>query len=72
MKDKNFAQLMQKLGVTPVGGKNTPDGFIWHHSAERPGVMQLVPINQHTKGSDFWSILHPGGSGGFARWGRNW
>jgi RHS repeat-associated protein len=42
-------------------------GWTWHHGMEK-GAMQLVPRVQHTPGSPFWGILHPGGVGGYRIW----
>jgi hypothetical protein len=70
--DKEFAQMLSSMNVNPVGGAGTPTGFQWHHATDRPGVMQLVPESQHTPGSIFQDLLHPGGRGGFAQWGRGW
>lgn len=72
--DANFANSMKQLGITVpttrlgtiTGGKIS--NWVWHHSTE-PGVMQLVPQAQHTNGSIFWKILHPGGRGGMSIWG---
>lgn len=35
-----------------------------------PGVMRLVPSDQHTPGSPWWRILHPdpGAAGGYSEW----
>ncbi|WP_431045626.1 polymorphic toxin-type HINT domain-containing protein [Roseateles sp. L2-2] len=72
MSDKEFAGMLSSMNVKPIGGSGTPGGFRWHHAPDRPGVMQLVPEVQHTSGSIFQDVLHPGGSGGFAQWGRGW
>jgi RHS repeat-associated protein len=72
MSDREFAQMLSSMGVKLTSGSATPTGFIWHHAPGRPGVMQLVPEAQHTPGSAFWDVLHPGGSGGFAQWGKSW
>lgn len=68
----DLAHLLSQIGVVPTTGGRSPVGFQWHHSAERPGVMQLVPVEQHSPGSAFQYVLHPDGQGGYARWGRNW
>ena len=60
--------MLSSMNVRPVGGTATPAGLRWHHAPGRPGVMQLVPEAQHTSGSIFQDVLHPGGSGGFAQW----
>ncbi len=44
----------------------SPAGWTWHHVATRPGVLQLVPTEQHARGSAFQALLHPGGAGGHA------
>lgn len=73
--DPHFAALMEELipgvsnTVSRVNGRDTPDGWTWHHAIE-PGVMQLVPSEQHTAGSIFWDTFHPGGVGGYALWAR--
>ncbi|MGW6599779.1 RHS repeat-associated core domain-containing protein [Streptomyces sp. NPDC055036] len=59
--------------VSSVGGRRTPAGFTWQHEPRsnaqgREGVMTLVPRYQHTSGSPWWDILHPGYSGGYAEW----
>lgn len=69
--DKEFARMMSEAGVTPASGSGTPAGFRWHH-AQEPGAMQLVPETQHTSGSIYQDVLHPGGSGGYADWGKDW
>lgn len=70
-----LAASMDKLGIQMAPGPNgafprtPPAGWTWHHEAE-PGVMRLVPREQHTIGSPWWSVLHPGGKGGYAIWGQ--
>jgi RHS repeat-associated protein len=75
--DAATAARLKKAGVarppTSRGGivsPSTPRGFIWHHDALRPGVMQLVRAADHTPSSLVWDLMHPGGRGGFAAWGR--
>ncbi len=63
MANKETKEMLSSLGVAPVKGNATPNGFRWHHSAERKGVMQLVPEGQHKSGSAFQDALHPGGKG---------
>jgi RHS repeat-associated protein len=48
---------------------SSPAGWTWHHVADRPGVLQLVPGGQHAPGSAYQGLLHPGGEGGMAIWG---
>jgi hypothetical protein len=31
-------------------------------------MMRLVPREEHTPGSDFWTSLHPNGYGGYSEW----
>jgi len=73
--DAAFAKSMTALGINipksttgSILGKS-PANWVWHHAAEK-GVMQLVPKAQHTIGSPFWSLMHQGGKGGFAIWGK--
>lgn len=63
MSDKEFGRMLYSLGVKPAGGTGTPAGFRWHHAKDRPGTMQLVPEAQHTPGSSFQDVLHPGARG---------
>ena len=73
--DAAFARDMQNLGVglrrTPTGlaPRTPPNGFTWHHG-EEPGVLQLVPREQHDSASIFQDILHPDRRGGFSTWGK--
>ena len=75
--DPEFAKILQDNGLmiqrTPTGlaPRSPPAGWSWHH-AEEPGVMQLVPTAQHTRGSIFQGVLHkpPYGAGGFSIWGK--
>lgn len=61
---------MDSLGVSlEKSGARPPIGWTWHHAAEE-GVMQLVPRMQHSPGSEFWNLLHPGSKGGFSIWGK--
>jgi hypothetical protein len=57
--------------VTLVGGPGgwgePPVGWTWHHDIQ-VGIMQLVPRVQHTPGSPFWGVFHPGGVGGYSAW----
>lgn len=73
--DANFASMMRGLGVS-IPKSNTgrllgesPANFTWHHGTQT-GIMQLVPRTQHNPGSIFQKVLHPGGVGGQAIWGK--
>jgi len=77
--DPAFAGAMEQMipgvgsAVSRTGGRSTPDGWIWHHvhssqAGGQAGVMRLVPDTQHAPGSAFWSVLHPGGVGGYSEW----
>lgn len=74
--DPAFAQSIGDLGInlqrTPTGlaPRTSPDNWTWHHAAEPPGSMQLVPRDQHAPGSIFQDALHPGGVGGYSIWGK--
>lgn len=72
MADNDLGTLMSSLGVSPVSGAKTPLNFQWQHAADRLGVMQLVPMSQHSPSSKFQYVLHPNGKGGYANWGRSW
>ena len=73
--DEAFARDMQSSGVdlrrtpTDLAPRNPPAGFSWHH-ADEPGVMQLVPREQHDWGSIFQGVLHPDRRGGYSKWGK--
>jgi RHS repeat-associated protein len=70
--DKDFAAMVRSV-VTSIGenqypsGPDAPDGWVWHHHVDE-GKMQLVPKEQHTPGSEYWPLMHPDGSGGYAKW----
>ena len=73
------AALRQTLGanfegsiLSPSGRVlgTSPAGWTWHHVVDQPGVLQLVPQAQHAPGSAWQTLLHPGGEGGMAIWGR--
>ena len=79
-KDSKFAQQMEELypginkGVQPGSrgkfSRNAPTKEVtWHHHADREGVLQLVPRNQHQAKGPIQQILHPGGRGGMENWG---
>jgi RHS repeat-associated protein len=66
-----LAKIMDELGISvPTKGKS-PFGWSWHHVPDRPGVLQLVPINQH-QGSLWQHLLHPNRRGGFKLWGAEY
>jgi hypothetical protein len=71
-----LTEMMNKLGVevpTKASGAArgvSPSGWSWHHVPKQPGRMQLVPLRQHELGSAFQPLLHPGGRGDFAEWGK--
>ncbi len=46
--------------------KNPSKDWVWHHPADKPGVVKLIPKNQH-QSPLLQDILHPGpnGQGGF-------
>lgn len=77
--DPDFGAKMESLipgvkaAVSRTGGRSDPPGWTWHHvstaTAEgRVGVMRLVPTAQHSVGSIFQKVLHPGGAGGYSEW----
>ncbi|MDI3291662.1 RHS repeat-associated core domain-containing protein, partial [Polyangium sp. 15x6] len=72
----SLGQLLNNLipdlskSVSQAGGRSTPQGMVWHHVQAEAGVMHLVPLSQHTPGSQFWNALHPNGYGGYADWAR--
>ena len=75
--DAGFSKMISDLGITVpktkigVYGRVSPDGWRWHHAVDQ-GLLQLVPVEQHTPGSIFWNVMHtgPNGAGGWALWGR--
>ena len=77
--DPDFAAAMDQVSpgilgrVSSGGGRQNPLNFTWHHEPTSnvggtPGVMRLVPREEHTPGSDFWTSLHPNGYGGYSEW----
>lgn len=80
MKDATFANEMEKYypgiidGVKPGARgaypRKPPTADVtWHHEANRKGILQLMPIEQHTAKGKIQSILHPNGRGGMQNWG---
>jgi RHS repeat-associated protein len=76
--DPAFASAMndlipgiQEQLVGPEGGvsRRPPSDWTWHHDYWNSGVVQLVPRSQH-EASEFQSLFHPGGLGGYATWGK--
>jgi RHS repeat-associated protein len=73
--DPGAAAFMQEVGVniertaTGLVPRTPPAGWTWHHETGA-GVLRLVPRPQHTPGSAFWEVLHPGGRGGYSIWGK--
>lgn len=72
--DDDYARDMRELGIdlrrTPTGlaPRTPPAGFSWHHHPEEAGLLQLVPRDQHDRGSIFQGALHPNGRGGYSKW----
>lgn len=78
--DPAFAARMEAefpgviLGVQPgkkgafSRGSPTSD-LTWHHEPNTPGLMQLVPRNQHAATGAVQRALHPNQQGGMEVWG---
>lgn len=50
--DSNFAQMATNLGISfPANRGTSPVNWTWHHVPDQPGVLQLVPRDQHQWGS---------------------
>ena len=64
--------LLERASNWPWRAAPAKVDFAGDHAVDRPGVMQLVPEVQHNSGSIFQPVLHPGGSGGYADWGKTW
>jgi hypothetical protein len=64
-----MVEMPELGGLVGDAGKwgRPPTGWTWHHDMGE-GIMQLVPRAQHTPGSPFWGVLHPGGAGGYSTW----
>ena len=65
--DKFFGyDVMDYMKSGSGGYKNPSPEWVWHHPADRPGVIQLIPKNQH-QASELQIFLHPGpnGEGGY-------
>ena len=78
--DAEFAQEMEALypgiieGVQPgkrgaYPRKSPTKDVTWHHEVRRKGILQLMPIEQHTAKGKIQSALHPQGRGGMEIWG---
>ena len=79
-KDSQFARQMEEIypginkGVKPGArgafSRNAPTKEVtWHHHANREGVLQLVPRNQHKEAGLIQKILNLNGRGGMKNWG---
>jgi hypothetical protein len=66
-----WAEFDRQLEADPEFGRmfGDLDRSQWrvHHDAIRPTVLQLVPKQQHSFGSAWDAVLHPGGAGGWAQ-----
>jgi RHS repeat-associated protein len=78
--DPAFAQAMDDMypgivdGVQPGPRGAYPrmsphEDLTWHHEANRPGVLQLIPREHHTAPGPVQGSLHPEGRGGMENWG---
>ena len=58
--------VMEYMESGKSGLKNPSPDWVWHHPADNPNAIQLIPKNQH-QASILQAILHPGknGKGGF-------
>lgn len=74
--DTKFANMIEELIpniqttlVRPRSiSRNPPKDWTWHHHPDKPGVLQLVPFEQHYSPL-LWTIFHPGNKGGMHNWG---
>ena len=67
MMDDYFGyDVMEYMSSGKSSLKNPSSDWVWHHSAENPNAIQLIPKNQH-QASVLQPILHtgPNGEGGF-------
>ena len=69
--DSAFAASIEKMApgtcaaVAATKGRATPPGWTWHHVEGEPGVMELVPQEDHWRR---WKTYHPNNRGGYADW----
>ena len=65
--------LTEFLRPGPRGGMRdrTPAsvGLTWHHSAQREGILELVPVEHHQAAGPVQANLHPNQQGGMHIWG---
>ncbi|HED6271691.1 HNH endonuclease [Enterobacter sichuanensis] len=45
----------------------SPPKHTWHHNAQDPSKIELVPRPQHKAGGPVQQSLHPSGQGGFKK-----
>ncbi|MDC0679024.1 RHS repeat-associated core domain-containing protein [Sorangium atrum] len=69
---QTIGQQFESTILSPTGRVlgRSPTGWTWHHVPGRPGVLQLVPSEQHASGSAWQHLLHPNGQGGMSEWGH--
>jgi hypothetical protein len=71
--DTQFAKMVNGLGIrVPEKLGQSPANWTWHHVPDRPGVLQLVPRDQHNPGSIWQRLLHPDRKGGFNQRGSEY
>ena len=65
--DKKFGyDVMEHMNSGKGSLKNPSRDWVWHHPADKKGVLELMPKSQHQNPA-LQDILHPGpnGKGGF-------
>jgi len=80
-RDTQFKQAMETAfpgignSVRPFINGNFPSrppighGLTWHHNAYEPGLMELIPRQQHIAPGSVQKNLHPNQEGGMKLWG---
>ena len=61
--------VVEHVSPGPRGGfsDRSPPGMTWHHSAQDPEVIELIPRAQHRAAGPVQGTLHPDQQGGFKK-----
>jgi len=56
-----------KPGARGKYSSESPPGWTWHHNAQNPELLELVPRPQHRAPGPVQESLHPNQGGGFKK-----
>lgn len=62
-------QTIESTDTVVLEGLSDQLLITWHHSAQKEGVLELIPIKQHQASGAVQGTLHPSQQGGMELWG---